>query len=62
MKGWELKHKLEKWLSGTGWAGKPIKVLLNSGDIVEVKDVKLSHLNGGEVHIVAGPTEDEIDL
>lgn len=52
----ELRQKLRD-ADFIGQAG--VKILLKSGDIVEVEDVRFSPLNGGEIHIIAGPTEDE---
>lgn len=38
-------------------SGTPVKVVLFSGDIVDVEKVEWSFQNGGEIRIVAGPTE-----
>lgn len=45
-------------LCGLGIIGLPAKIVLDEGDIVEVKDIRYSGLNGGEIHIIAGPVED----
>lgn len=37
-----------------------VKVVLKSGDIVDVEEVKFSLADGGAIHIIAGPTYDEM--
>lgn len=37
----------------------PVKVVLKSGDIVDVEEVKFSLIDGGQIQVIAGPTEDE---
>lgn len=48
-------------LGGHASAGLPVKVLLNSGDLVDIRNILFSGMNGGEIHILAGPTEDDED-
>lgn len=39
--------------------GTPVKVLLKSGDLVDVEDVQYSFVDGGQIRVIAGPTEDD---
>lgn len=40
-------------------SGTPVKVVLYSGDIVDVQEVKFDLIDGGQIQIIAGPTEDD---
>lgn len=36
-----------------------VKVVLKSGELLEIEDVRFSAINGGEFHVIAGPAEEE---
>jgi hypothetical protein len=39
--------------------GTPVKIVLHNGDIVDVEKVEWSGIDGGQIQIFAGPTEDD---
>lgn len=41
--------------------GTPVRIRLHNGELVEIKDFEFSYVNGGELHIIAGPTQEEED-
>lgn len=53
-------HEIRQKLRETNFAGlETVKIVLKSGDIVDIEDIVFSHLDGGMIQIIAGPTEDE---
>lgn len=55
-----LIGKLDK-IVGRAAAGLPVKIQLHSGDIVEILDARIMMVNGGEIHLIAGPAEEKED-
>lgn len=55
-------HEIRQKLRETNFAGlETVKIVLKSGDIVDIEDIVFSHLDGGMIQIIAGPTEDELE-
>lgn len=55
-------HEIRQKLRETNFAGlETVKIVLKSGDIVDIEDIVFSHLDGGMIQIIAGQTEDELE-
>lgn len=37
----------------------PVKIQLKSGELLEIEEAQFTLVNGGEIHLMAGPTEEE---